>query len=109
MAQVKPFTFGNKPAVSYPHPQHKSLTNPERALIQSSHPVSASTRQKEKDGQLLNNAKPTKSSRRCASHHTNNIRMVNHFKASPAPPRTKALLSAMRLKEQQEYRYVFIN
>ncbi|OXA59477.1 hypothetical protein Fcan01_05182 [Folsomia candida] len=95
MAQVKPFNFANKPSSSksFPHASsdNKPLTNYERAAMTQSHK------------EVLNNAKPLKSSRRCSSH-TNNFRMVNHFKANPAPPRTRALLSAMRLKEQQEYR-----
>jgi len=61
---------------------------------------------------ILNNQKLIRGRNRNHSHYHTNVRTntnkltcsANFFKASPAPPRTKALLAAMRLKEQQEYR-----
>jgi hypothetical protein len=94
MAQVKPFSFAKEKVTSYFH--NKPVSNPERAQSQSASPPN-NTGNKE----ILNNSRPVKSRRGCNTH-TNNFK--NQFKANPAPPRTRALMSAMRLKEQQEYR-----
>jgi hypothetical protein len=64
---------------------------------------SANSEKVSNNKEVLNNTKPIKSKKYCASGHAN-IKTMNYFKANPAPPRTKALMAAMKLKEQQEYR-----
>lgn len=95
ISQMKPFSFckdsNNRTNLSN-HPNHGKIAN--RSAIES-----------------LNNTKPLKKKRNDALGNikTNNNRLnytsTTLFKAKPAPPRTKALLAAIRQKEQQDYRY----
>jgi len=84
LAQVKPFSFTRDSKSS--NPQGHKYSNLERGTTSK---------------EMLNNTKPIKSRR---NFGTGGLKTVNYFKANPAPPRTKALMAALRLKEQQEYR-----
>lgn len=62
-----------------------------------------------RSAESLNNTKPLKKKRNdtLGNIKTNNNRLncaAVLFRAKPAPPRTRALLAAIRQKEQQDYR-----
>lgn len=95
MAQVRPFSFAK--SNGYGHGSQNSKCTFGRGHQTN---IVDSPRKGGRDN-VLNNMKPIKSRRTCC---TSNFKTVNHFRANPAPPRTKALMSAMKLKEQQEYR-----
>ncbi|CAL8093827.1 unnamed protein product [Orchesella dallaii] len=86
LAQMKPFSF-------YKDPNKSSYSRSGKG---------------ERTGESLNNTKPLKKRRNdtLGNIKTNNNRLhsASLFRAKPAPPRTKALLAAIKQKEQQEYR-----
>jgi len=91
LAQVKPFSFSSKQAGSSHGLKTPQTEVPNSALA-------------------LNNSKGMKS-KKFSLKHTHNFRVHKNtlldgggFKAKPAPPRSRALMAALRLKEQQEYR-----
>lgn len=81
MAQVKPFSFTLRENHTHNPKVKEALTL------------------------ALNNTKPINIGK-SKSHHKNLKTHVNHFKAHPVPPRTRALLSDLKPKEQQEYREI---
>ncbi len=91
ISQMKPFSFCKDSNSRTNSSNHGKIMN--RSAIES-----------------LNNTKPLKKKRNDALGNikTNNNRLnytsTTLFKAKPAPPRTKALLAAIRQKEQQDYR-----
>lgn len=86
MAQVKPFSFSK--------PSGKYCGTVSKAGIPLSEPSG-----------LLNNSKTLKSRKQRNSLKVQKNVLENQmFKASPAPPRRRALMAALRLKEQQDYR-----
>ena len=58
-----------------------------------------------RSSEVLNNARPTKKKKQCLNSEFKNKFDHHTFRAHPAPPRSRALLSAIKLKEQQEYRW----
>ncbi|CAG7716244.1 unnamed protein product [Allacma fusca] len=83
LSQVKPFSFVNAP-------KGKS--------------AGAHGEVCERAEELLNNARPTKKRNNFRGGVKTNRFDHHGFRANPAPPRTRALLAAIKLKEQQEYR-----
>ena len=127
LAQVKPFSFTNtatSPATlrrntntaaagserkSFGH-GFGSKMNKDFFSSNRNHELYLLTQKENLEELGLNNTKPSKhqqkqSLRQCLrAHHHDKKYEPPSFKAKPAPPRTRALMAAVRLREQQEYR-----